>query len=117
MIDSRKKEPRSHSLSILENLHSIVKNLISCHLKGPKNTIRLSADSLIVSAGFLIASADTIRIFTRGIDLWDRTRCLLINTTYLMIREIVSLLFFLFCTFVSHVWHAFSIKVLSQTNT
>ena len=54
-----------------------------------QNTIRLSVDSLIVSAGFLIASADTIRIFTRGIDLWDRTRCLLINTTYLMIQEIV----------------------------
>ena len=117
MIDSSKKEPRIHSLLISANPQPIVKDLISCHLKTPKNTIRLSADSLIVSAGFLIASADTIRIFTRGIDLWDRTRCLLINTTYLMIQEIVSLLFSLFCTLVFHVWHAFSIKALSQTNT
>ena len=92
MIDSSKKEPRIHPLSISQDPYTKVKDLISCHLKTPRNTIRLSVDSLIVSAGFLIASADTIRIFTRGIDLWDRTRCLLINTTYLMIQEIVFFL-------------------------
>ena len=66
MIDSSKKEPRIHSLLISANPQPIVKDLISCHLKTPKNTIRLSADSLIVSAGFLIASADTIRKQLRG---------------------------------------------------
>ena len=66
MIDSSKKEPRNHPLSIPQDPHTKVKDLISCHLKAPKNTIRLSADSLIVSAGFLIASADTIRRQLRG---------------------------------------------------
>jgi|GEM_PF-6300939 len=39
------------------------KHLFYNIIKGSKNTIRLSADILIASAGFLIVSADTIRIF------------------------------------------------------